>query len=275
MGSQAPAAPIRLAILEADTPLPQTKAKYSSYGGVFTSLFARAAAPRPLSDVLDISCYAAVSANPSYPSLDAIDAILITGSRHSAFEDGEGGWIAKLTEYVRRALESDRRVKVVGVCFGHQIVARALGVPVGRNEGGWEVSVTEMRLTEKGRELFGRETLVSAVPSTCWDEETDCLLTWSQKIHQMHRDAVGSLPAGAESLAQTDTCPMQGFLIPGKVITVQGHPEFTEAIVKEILDSRHAVGILSDEIYKSGVDRVADEHDGVAVARAFLKFLSE
>jgi len=91
----------------------------------------------------------------------------------------------------------------------------------------------------------------------------------------MHRDAIASLPAGAESLAETEICAMQGFLIPGKVITVQGHPEFTEPIVKEILDSRHDMGILSDEVYKDGVDRVADEHDGVAVAQAFLKFMRE
>lgn len=100
------------------------------------------------------------------------------------------------------------------------------------------------------------------------------LIPW-QKIHQMHRDAVASLPAGAESLAETEACPVQGFIIPGKVITVQGHPEFTGPIVKEILDSRHEMGILSDEIYKDGVDRVYNEHDGVAIAQAFLRFLRE
>ena len=89
----------------------------------------------------------------------------------------------------------------------------------------------------------------------------------------MHRDAVASLPAGADSLAETDICAVQGFVIPGKVITVQGHPEFTGPIVKEILDSRHKMGILTDEIYQDGVDRVQNEHDGVPIARAFLRFL--
>jgi len=162
MGSQTPTTPIRLAILEADTPLPQTRAKYSSYGGVFESLFAQAAAPAPLDSVLSISYHHIVgpSAGP-YPSLDDVDAILITGSKHNAFEDGEGNWIANLAEFVRKALESETRVKVVGVCFGHQVVARALGVPVGRNAHGWEVSVTEVRLSDKGREVFGKDTLVS------------------------------------------------------------------------------------------------------------------
>ncbi|OIW28617.1 class I glutamine amidotransferase-like protein [Coniochaeta ligniaria NRRL 30616] len=257
MGSQTPittTTPLRLAILEADTPLPSTRAKYSSYGGVFTSLFTRAASPTPLSSLLTITYHDIVGPSATYPSLDDIDAILITGSKHNAFEDGEGGWISALTEFVRRALESERGIKVVGVCFGHQIVARALGVPVGRNAHGWEVSVTDVRLTEEGRRLFGKDSL---------------------KIHQMHRDAVASLPAGAVALAETDVCPVQGFVIPGKAITVQGHPEFTGPIVQEILDSRRDMGILSDEIYKSGTDRVEDEHDGVAIARAFLKFLRE
>lgn len=167
MGSQTPTNPIHLAILEADTPLPQTRAKYGSCGGVFESLLTRAAAPAPLSSVATLTYHHIVgpSAAAAYPSLDDVDAVLITGSKHNAFEDGEGNWIADLAEFVRRALESERGIRVVGVCFGHQIVARALGVPVGRSARGWEVSVTEVKLTEKGREVFGRDTLVSALSS--------------------------------------------------------------------------------------------------------------
>lgn len=54
-------------------------------------------------------------------------------------------------------------MRVIGVCFGHQIVGRALGVEVGRSEGDWEVSVTDVELTEKGREVFGKEKLVRIV----------------------------------------------------------------------------------------------------------------
>lgn len=53
------------------------------------------------------------------------------------------------------------RVKVIGVCYGHQIVGRALGAKVARSEGGaWEVSVSQVNLTEKGKELFGKDALV-------------------------------------------------------------------------------------------------------------------
>lgn len=52
------------------------------------------------------------------------------------------------------------RVRLIGVCFGHQIVGRAMEVPVERGDKGWEVSVTPVQLTDKGRELFGVEELV-------------------------------------------------------------------------------------------------------------------
>lgn len=52
-------------------------------------------------------------------------------------------------------------MRIIGVCFGHQIVGRALGVKVGRNDEGWEISVCDMELTENGKELFQRDKLVS------------------------------------------------------------------------------------------------------------------
>ncbi len=152
--------PLRLAILEADTPLPNVDARYGGYYGVFKHLFVRALAPAPLESAFSLSRHDVVNDLSSYPSLDDIDALLITGSKHNAFEDDE--WIVTLVEFARKALVHER-VRVIGVCFGHQIVSRALGVPVRRSDNGWEVSVTETRLTEKGRELFsGKETLVSA-----------------------------------------------------------------------------------------------------------------
>ncbi|KAK4150164.1 class I glutamine amidotransferase-like protein [Chaetomidium leptoderma] len=242
--------PLRLAILEADTPVPAANERYKGYFGVFSHLLARAVAPSPLESVLTLTGHDVVH-NPAsaYPSLDDIDAILITGSKHDAFENDE--WITTLVEFVRKALVHDR-VRVVGVCFGHQIVARAMGTLVARGDQGWEVSVTETTLTPRGRELFGgRETL------------------------QMHRDQVFGIPAGAELLAFTDKCPNHGFVIPKRVITVQGHPEFTEDIMGEILELRHESGLFTDDVYHSGVARNGDHHDGVAMAQVFLDFLQE
>lgn len=89
----------------------------------------------------------------------------------------------------------------------------------------------------------------------------------------MHRDIVTSYPPGAEPLGDTDVCDTQGMLLPGRAITVQGHPEFTEGIVSEILGLRVQTKIISDDVYRSGMARVKDDHDGVRIARAFLRFI--
>ncbi|KUI57493.1 hypothetical protein VP1G_04751 [Cytospora mali] len=251
MGStDSPQTPLRLAILEADTPVPNANAKYHGYRGVFTDLFRRAVAPDALESHLAITGYDVVNQPDSYPDLHSIDAVLISGSKHSAYLDDE--WILKLVDFTRKALATGGRVKVVGVCFGHQIVGRALGVKVDRNVKGWEVSVTEIKLSEKGREIFGSDTL---------------------KIHQMHRDIIFSNPEGAENLAENNICTTQGFVLPGKAITVQGHPEFTGDIVSEILELRHDTGVFTDEDYTSGINRSKNEHDGVRIAQAFLRFI--
>ncbi|KAI0109827.1 class I glutamine amidotransferase-like protein [Daldinia grandis] len=245
--------PIRLAILEADNPVPGIKAEYGSYGGVFQYLFERACAslepPQPLSAVLKLSFHDIVNHPESYPDPETIDAILISGSKYSAYDNDD--WIVRLTQYTRRCLEGGR-VRVIGVCFGHQIVGRALGAEVGKNVRGWEISVTEHELTEEGKRLFGVQKLA---------------------IHQMHRDQVFSLPPGAIQLARTEMCDVQSMYKPGRFITVQGHPEFTDDMVREILEMRRRGGILGPDIFQDGMNRVSNNHDGIAVAKAFLRFL--
>ena len=162
MGSLGTPAPVRLAILETDTPVPGIQAKYGSYGGVFTHLFERACGaldpPQPLPSQLQLSFHDVVHDPTSHPDPESIDAVLITGSKASAFENVD--WIVRLVQYVKLLLEGGR-VRVIGVCFGHQIVGRALGAKVDRSVRGWELSVVEVDLTEEGKQFFGLEKMVS------------------------------------------------------------------------------------------------------------------
>ena len=91
----------------------------------------------------------------------------------------------------------------------------------------------------------------------------------------MHRDIVYDYPPGVEELGWSPKCQVQGMYIKGRVITVQGHPEFNQEIVTELLESRHRLGIFDDATYEDGMARVAKGQDGVVVAKAFLRFLLE
>jgi GMP synthase-like glutamine amidotransferase len=91
----------------------------------------------------------------------------------------------------------------------------------------------------------------------------------------MHGDIVYGLPPDAEQLAKTDVCENQGMYIKGRIITVQGHPEFTREIEDEIIKSRFKQGIFTEELYKDAMRRLKDHDDGIVVAQAFLRFLLE
>ncbi|KAK6828459.1 hypothetical protein PG987_011800 [Apiospora arundinis] len=213
MGSSEPMTtqqrPLRLAILEADTPVPGVLAKYGKYGSVFAHLFRQACAPDPLESQLTLSAHDVVNDLSSYPDPETLDAVLITGSKHSAFEDHE--WILRLVAYTKRLLE--------------QPAARPDGRP-------------------------RKSTTCTATSST-------------------------STPRAPSPLAHTDVCATQAMYIPQRMIALQGHPEFTEDIMREILEVRHKGGILPDSVFEDAMSRAPDAHDGVAIARAFLKFLRE
>ncbi|KAK4574650.1 hypothetical protein LTR86_001491 [Recurvomyces mirabilis] len=247
--------PLRIAILECDTPIGHTKEKYGGYGNLFKELLNNGADEIARKDgvkrpELDITKYDVVNAE-LYPTLDNIDAVLLTGSRFNSFDNDT--WILKLVEFTKKVLQQNH-VRLIGVCFGHQIIGRAMDVKVDRSDKGWEVSVVPVDLTTKGKELFGVERLA---------------------IHQMHRDIVYTYPASVEKLGHSDRCDVQGMYEKGRLITVQGHPEFNGDIVEELLISRHEKGIFPDGVYEDGMKRVRERHDGVPVGAAFLRFLLE
>jgi GMP synthase-like glutamine amidotransferase len=91
----------------------------------------------------------------------------------------------------------------------------------------------------------------------------------------MHRDVVYEFPSEAIPLGGNVFCPVQAMYLPGRYLTVQGHPEYTHEIISEILFNRHTVGIFTNDLYEDGIKRAPVPHDGVAVARAFLKFIRE
>ncbi|KAL6709999.1 hypothetical protein ACN47E_009790 [Coniothyrium glycines] len=244
--------PLRIAILECDTPPPGVVEKYGRYDRIFTVLLEAAAEGLGLDAKRDLqlSAFDVVTAQ-EYPNLDDIDAVLISGSKHNSFDNDP--WILKLVSFTEKLLKQNR-IRIIGVCFGHQILGRAAGVKVGRSDDGWEIAVLPVQLTAKGKEIFQQDTLA---------------------IHQMHKDIVFEYPPDVEKLGASPRCLVQGMYKKGKLISVQGHPEFNEGIVTYLVKMRAEQGIFEDFQARDALERVGNHHDGVTIAKAFLRFLLE
>lgn len=78
-------------------------------------------------------------------------------AEHTVFSDD--AWIVSLVEYIAKVLTASK-TPVVGICFGHQIIGRALGAKTGVAPGGWEIAVDNVQLNAQGQELFGQPSLV-------------------------------------------------------------------------------------------------------------------
>lgn len=91
----------------------------------------------------------------------------------------------------------------------------------------------------------------------------------------MHRDIVHYYPPNVIPLGSSPRCAVQGMYLPGRFITVQGHPEFTGEIVEEIVTMRKDVGVFTEEQFRDAMGRAGLEHDGVAIGVACLRFLLE
>ena len=137
---------------------------------------------------------------------EAADGWLITGSRHGAYEDH--AFIPPLEDLIRAIHASGRRL--VGICFGHQIIAQALGGKVEKFAGGWSV----------GRKVYDFKGL-GEVHLNAW-----------------HQDQVTVLPDGADVLASNHFCANAALVYGDSALTVQPHPELSPEIIADYLAAR-------------------------------------
>jgi GMP synthase (glutamine-hydrolysing) len=183
---------------------------------------------------------------PANPRLDGYAGILVTGSVKSVC-DAEP-WMEGLAILLGRAAEAG--VPTLAVCFGCQILARALGGRVIVNPEGWEIGAAEIVLTEAAR----RDPLFAGLPSPL-------------PVLATHQDRVETLPPGAVLLAGNACTPIQAFRIGERAWGVQFHPEATPWILADLIRLR-ADG-LEEDVRRRG--RAAQGHlDGlVAALRGF------
>lgn len=166
----------------------------------------------------------------SLPESRDVAAAIVTGS-HAMVTD-RAPWSENLAAWFRSAIPQN--IPVLGICYGHQLLAHALGGDVGFHPGGIELGTVSIRLTSCGRE----DPLLGGMP----DEFL---------AQAVHRQSVLRLPEGAVLLASNAFEPHHAFRVGDSAWGVQFHPEFSpEAMVgyvRELTEASKA-GVPAPEV---------------------------
>ena len=231
---------MKLGILKTDAVRPEWVPEFGEYPDMFIALLGEA------DSELEFCVYDVEQGE--YPAdIDEVDAYLITGSKSSVYEDKP--WIARLIEFVR---ELDRRhKKIVGICFGHQLVAQALGGRTEKSSKGWGVGLHSYSFT--------------SLPP--WHDQGEAAF----HILVSHQDQVVENATGATVLASSEFCENAVCQVGDHILTFQGHPEFVSGYSREIMEFRRET--IGESVYKSGVASLQSEPQAQRVAHWILNFL--
>ncbi|MGI9436099.1 MAG: type 1 glutamine amidotransferase [Geminicoccaceae bacterium] len=172
---------------------------------------------------------------------DQCDAWLITGSKHGVYEPHD--WIPPLEVLIRQACAAS--TPMIGVCFGHQIMAQALGGSVEKFSGGWSVGVEDYAIDNIGHGV---------------------------RINAWHQDQVVTPPKSATVVASSPTCRYAALSYGDWGFSIQPHPEFTADFMAGLLEARGDV--LPEAIARKAavsMDRPTSVDQVATFVKSFLK----
>ena len=174
-------------------------------------------------------------------SIQDADGWLITGSRYGAYENHD--WIPPLEDFLRAAFSA--KIPIVGICFGHQILAQALGGKVEKFAGGWSVGPTDYRLD--GQDLT---------------------------LNAWHQDQVVKRPKGAVVLASSAMCENAILAYDDTALTIQPHPEFGPGFVDGLIKTRGR-GVVPDTLLAAAADRLDHPISTAQISTQMAEFFKQ
>ena len=221
---------MRIGILECGRTLPEVEKKHGGFPDMFATLLADRG--------FHFTAYHVE--NMEFPSsVRDQDGWLLTGSKHGAYEDHP--FIPPLEDFIRKAYGA--AIPMVGICFGHQIIAQALGGRVEKFRGGWGV----------GRHTYSL------------DGKPVHLNAW-------HQDQVTALPDGAEVVGSSPFCRNAALVYDTRAFTVQAHPEFSGPLVADYVALRRGTSDYPDDRMDAAVEAAALPVDNAILAERISSF---
>lgn len=231
---------MRIGLLECD----HVDDRYRPIAGDYRNMFA-ALLSEPLPDAELVAYDAAAGVLPAAP--DECDAWLCSGSRFSVYDDL--GWIGELASFVRKV--ADAGTPFVGICFGHQLIAHALGGRTERAESGWAAGAHRL----------------DVVRTEPWMQPPRTSLN----LLFMHQDQVRRVPDGGEVLACTVHCQIAVLRVGESMLGIQAHPEFGAPYLEALLDA--CVARIGEERTATARRSLATSTDERVAATWMVRFL--
>lgn len=175
---------------------------------------------------------------PTDPSV--CEGWLVTGSKHGSYEQHD--WIPPLEDLIRDIYAAG--LPMIGVCFGHQVIAQALGGKVEKSSKGWGV---------------GNYTYT--------DKNGENAIT----LNAYHQDQVVEAPACATDVLGNDFCENAILTYGTKAYTMQPHPEFSTQYIRDLIEAR-AIGVIDDDVLADSRSKLMEDVDAQKAADQFEAF---
>lgn len=231
-----------IGVLQTDVLADQVVQRYGSYVDMFETLLSAA------DTQLAFQTYQVK--HGEYPkNIHECDVYLITGSKSSCYEDAH--WIHQLKQFVVDCFEQDK--KLLGICFGHQLIADALGGLVQKSDKGWGVGLASSTVTQTPHWLTPEQ------------QQFNLLVN--------HQDQVIQLPPQASLIATNEFCPIASYQVDRSVLTFQGHPEFSRDYLHHLMTKRRQ--IIGEQAYQQGMKSLQQNEDNELVAQWIVNFIRD
>ncbi|MCK1358029.1 type 1 glutamine amidotransferase [Bradyrhizobium sp. 199] len=230
----------RITIIETGLVPQNHRERHGSFPDMFERMV-RAEDPAITVDVVSIPD------GDALPDPRKLEAVLITGAAAGVYDGLD--WIAPLEDFVRRAYAN--KTPMVGVCFGHQLIAQALGGTVRKSEKGWAIGRHVYQVLPENGVIAGEEVAIAA----------------------SHQDQVIEPPNDALTILSSDFTPHAGLLYAnGATLTVQPHPEFDVEFAKVCCDLRD--GKAPDDVVATARTSLGEPMDSAKLGGAITRFLA-
>ena len=231
---------MKVAILQCDDVLEKFQPQFGHYQEMIRQMFQLVDGPF---EFADFDCQ-----KGHFPDdLNGYDFYITTGSKASVYENKS--WIQQLIRFVEQ-LDKHKK-KLIGICFGHQIIAMACQGMVEKSNRGWGIGVAVNRLFTTPDWMSGIKPELNIIVS--------------------HQDQITTLPEDALVIAGSHFCPFFMVQWSGHFLSIQGHPEWDRAYSRTLINDRRA--IIDPERIEAGLDSLDLEPDNRLFVRWIMDFL--